>query len=322
MAAGRGGGRGRGKGGSGELKAGASVKLSAEQASALEKLGKKQSKKDKRKQDRKTERTVVKHLRKHGVEADSNSSSSDSDASSLSDSDSSSEDAKKKKKKAKKRKAAKLRRKERYKELEKSHEQSKQEIERLKADKGELELKAKEYAEVDKGVREKVAPSDEKEGVASETVAVTLEAWEKIKSEAKLRSNPPSPAKTYGIFAKFCAPETCATGESSSSEGTAALATMFDEKCELADAKQSLSSGVSVTDAAEKQLSIWAKQIVSFYKLDPSGLKDLQAVKRKWLPKNQATLPDTVVKTLLRALCSRGIPIHQEELGGCSLDGV
>ena len=70
MAAGRGGGRGRGKGGSGELKAGASVKLSAEQASALEKLGKKQSKKDKRKQDRKTERTVVKHLRKHGVEAD------------------------------------------------------------------------------------------------------------------------------------------------------------------------------------------------------------------------------------------------------------
>ena len=91
---------------------------------------------------------------------------------------------------------------------------------------------------------------------------------------------------------------------------------MFDAKLEIADQKQALSEGISIGDDAERAMGVWAKEIVAFHTIEPAGLKALQDVKKKWLPRNQAVLPDTTVKAMLRALCSRGVPIFPEELGG------
>ena len=60
----------------------------------------------------------------------------------------------------------------------------------------------------------------------------------------------------------------------------------------------------------------WAKEVIAFHKTEPAGLRAPQDVKKKWLPRNQAVLPDTTVKAILRALCSRGVPIFPEDLGG------
>ena len=323
---GRGGGRGGGSDSAGGRKGGggASRNLTFTEAAALKKISKKEAKHVARKAERKTEKVVKKALKKHGVKVKYETSESDSVDSSDSDSSSnsdSSDDAKRKKQKKKKR-AYKERKKSKLDELKSELANSKKELAKLNEDNENLQEKAKEYAEVDKGIREQVAKADQgqpQEGTTGSdpVVMVSLDAWERIKQDAKARSNPPSPQKAYGIFAKFCAKPAASPSEvSTESESTLALASMFDAKLEIADQKQALSEGISIGDDAERAMGVWAKEIVAFHTIEPAGLKALQDVKKKWLPRNQAVLPDTTVKAMLRALCSRGVPIFPEELGG------
>ena len=99
---------------------------------------------------------------------------------------------------------------------------------------------------------------------------VSLDAWEKIKQDAKARSNPPSPQKTYGIFARYCAPAASPSEVSTESESTIALPSMFDSKQEIADQKQPLSKGVSIGEDAERAMGLWAKEIVAFHERKPA----------------------------------------------------
>ena len=152
----------------------------------------------------------------------------------------------------------------------------------------------------------------------------SLDAWEKIKQDAKARSNPPLPQKTYGIFAKYCAPAASPSEVSTESESTLALASMFDSKLGIADQKQALlvPEGISIREDTKRAMGLWAKEIVAFHKIKPAGLRALQDVKKKWLPRNQASLPDTTVKALRGALCSRGIPIYKAGFGGAGISAL
>ena len=94
---------------------------------------------------------------------------------------------------------------------------------------------------------------------------------------------------------------------------------MFDSKPEIADQKQALSEGISIGEDAERAMGLWAEEIVAFHEIKPAGLRALQEMKKKWPPINQAGLPDTTVKALLRALCSWGIPIFKADLGGAEI---
>ena len=281
--------RGRG----GNRGAGTSVTLTATQLESLQKLEEMEEKKEKKKQKNVVKKQIMHQLHKHGILEEESSDSSESDSSS---SDSAKQKKKKKARTAKKKTQKKVR------ALHDECEQLKKQNEALSKENEGLQLKQKEYDALDEEIWDKCQNSN---------VTLTLAQYDELVGKAKAKSDPPTPAKQFGIFAKFYAPATASQNES-----VVALAKLFNDKCRLANECQPLAEGVKVTTEIENELIQWAKAIVKHYQISSTpDVAELKAVLTKWLPTNTASKAETMVKALLRVVCSRKIPITEKELG-------
>ena len=261
----------------------------------MQKLEKKEEKKAKTKQKNAVKKYVQRQLHKAGALDDTPSDSSDSDESASS---SSSEKKKKARKISKKLKQA----DKKLEALSGEMDELKKENAKLSEANDELVVKQKEYTALDQEIRGQCEGSN---------VTLTLAQYDELVNKAKTKSNPPTPAKKYGIFAKFYAPT-----DQPVKAPIVALAKLFEERCKQADDISKLTEGVNVTDEIEADLVKWSKTIVKQFQIDtPKDQAELRAVLAKWLPTNTASKAETIVKVLLRILCSRKIPITEEELG-------
>ena len=55
---------------------------------------------------------------------------------------------------------------------------------------------------------------------------------------------------------------------------------------------------------------------VKHYQINSApDVAEMRAVLTKWLPTNTASKAETIIKALLRVLCSRKVPVSEKELG-------
>ena len=95
------------------------------------------------------------------------------------------------------------------------------------------------------------------------------------------------------------------------------LINTLDSKCaEANDAEQLVQGSITVPQDIEHDLGAIAKKIVQGHTITcTQEVAALKEIKDKWLPTKSSSKADTIIKALLRAICSRKIKLTEEDIG-------
>lgn len=271
---------------------GSHAKLTADHIEVLESLSKKSAKRSEKKELRKVARHAAKLLKRGDLDDDS--STSDSSLDSSSDEGGSSKSKRKMKRKWRKKHEHET------KELQQQLTEKQQKVDELEL------LRSKTTAALTPS-----KDAEEGEGQKNESLKFTLAEWQGLQQEASSEVKPVVPIKK-GLFHDLFAEDAASEGSVSSASS---IISELDKNLAIADKRQKLALGVSVSGPYEKRARAIANACASKHFAEDEFLPQLQSLVSKYDLSTTAKRCHTVLQALIRAVISRKIDLELEELG-------